>query len=318
MDEQQIQQQIIQLVQAAMSGDQQATQYIQQVMQAAQQGDQQAAQLAQMIQAVAQQLQGQQVQAAKFGAKLNYIRQLRGTCPEGYEMQYFKNGGKPCKRCVAKQKMEEGGEAPSNPVDAFKCGRKMKVEKASGGSRFKQTTKTDKDGNVTHTRTYPGNKPVSYITGGEGEGYYSDHRGRAKVEDQDSLANVYHNGPRKPNFKKKNNKVSKHKSGKKFGYVKQYDGDSEGSSEVLRANEGYENNPNIGNRTIYRIIQGNDTIIPVYSSGQFNGSAPIVIYDKTSPNFQKLNALFDSEKSKRVLDNYGTYFDEVKQVYRIK
>ena len=34
--------------------------------------------------------------------------------------------------------MEEGGEVPSNPVDAFKCGRKMnkkKVKKASGGEK---------------------------------------------------------------------------------------------------------------------------------------------------------------------------------------
>ena len=134
MDEQQLQQQIVQLVQAAMQGDQQATQQIQQIMQAAQQGDQQAAQLAQMIQAVAQQMQQQQVQAAKFGAKLNYIKQLRGVCPDGYEMKYFKAGGQLCKQCVQKQKkMEEGGKAPSGPIDSFKCGHKMK-KKAEGGN----------------------------------------------------------------------------------------------------------------------------------------------------------------------------------------
>ena len=141
MDEQQLQQQIVQLVQAAMQGDEQATQQIQQIMQAAQQGDQQATQLAQMIQYVAQQMQQQQVQAAKFGAKLNYIKQLRGVCPDGYEMQYFKRGGRFCKQCVAKQKkMEQGGIAPSNPVDAFKCGRKMK-KKACGGSVNKKVKK---------------------------------------------------------------------------------------------------------------------------------------------------------------------------------
>ena len=134
MDEQQLQQQIVQLVQAAMQGDQQATHQIQQIMQAAQQGDQQAAQLAQMIQQVAQQMQQQQVQAAKFGAKLNYIKQLRGVCPDGYEMKYFKAGGQLCKQCVQKQKkMEEGGKAPSGPIDSFKCGRKMK-KKAEGGN----------------------------------------------------------------------------------------------------------------------------------------------------------------------------------------
>lgn len=127
MDEQQLQQQIMQLVQAAMQGDQQATQQIQQIMQAAQQGDEQAVQLAQIIQAVAQQMQQSQVQAAKFGAKLNYIKQLRGICPDGYEMKYFKSGGQLCKQCVAKQrKMEETRKTPSGPVDSFKCGRKIK------------------------------------------------------------------------------------------------------------------------------------------------------------------------------------------------
>ena len=142
MDEQQLQQQIVQLVQAAMQGDQQATQQIQQIIQAAQQGDQQATVLAQMIQQVAQQMQQsapteqtQGAQMARFGAKLNYIRQLRGQCPDGYEMQYFKAGGRMCMQCVAKQRrMEIGGEVPSNPVNAFKCGRKMK--KAQDGSKL--------------------------------------------------------------------------------------------------------------------------------------------------------------------------------------
>lgn len=78
-------------------------------------------------------LQQQQVAARKFGGMLNYIGKLRGTCPEGYEMQFFKQGGQICKKCVQKVKMENGGDAPKNPVDAFKCGRKMK-KKACGGS----------------------------------------------------------------------------------------------------------------------------------------------------------------------------------------
>lgn len=137
MDEQQLQQQIVQLVQAAMQGDQQATQQIQQIMQAAQQGDQQAAQIAQMIQVVAQQLQQQQVRAAKFGAKLNYIRQLKGNCPQGYEVEYFQQGGKPCKRC--KQMKQAGGEVTTPmsvrdqfKVEAAKCGKKMKKKEVGG------------------------------------------------------------------------------------------------------------------------------------------------------------------------------------------
>lgn len=80
-------------------------------------------------------MQQQQVQAAKFGAKLNYIKHLRGNCPEGYEMQYFKSGGQLCKKCIAKQKtMQDGGELSNNPIDAFKCGSKMKKKKAEGGN----------------------------------------------------------------------------------------------------------------------------------------------------------------------------------------
>lgn len=132
MDDNKLQQQIVQLVQAAMQGNKQAQQRVQQIMQAAQQGDQQAAQIAQMIQAVAQQMQKQQVQAAKFGAKLNYIRQLNGKCPDGYEMQYFKQGGRVCKKCVAKQSQ--------NPVDSFRCGRKMQ----NGGKQPNDSTTTKK------------------------------------------------------------------------------------------------------------------------------------------------------------------------------
>lgn len=126
MDEQMMQQ-IQQLVAAAMQGDQQATQQIQQIMQAAQQGDQQAAQLAQVIQQVAQQMQGGggQPQMARMGAKLEYIKYLRGQCPNGYEMKYFKAGGKVCKKCMKKA---VGGNMPEpeDPISAYKCGRKMK------------------------------------------------------------------------------------------------------------------------------------------------------------------------------------------------
>lgn len=85
--QQNMQQQIIQLVQAAMKGDQKATQTIQQVMQAAEQGDQQAMQLAQMIQQVAEQMKGQAT-IAKWGSKLGYIKNLK-----------YSKGGKTCPSC---------------------------------------------------------------------------------------------------------------------------------------------------------------------------------------------------------------------------
>ena len=76
-----------------------------------------------------QMMQQQQVQAAKFGAKLNYIRSLRGQCPDGYELQYYKSGRQLCKKCIRNQIMQEGGDVPQNPVDQFKCGRKIKKKK---------------------------------------------------------------------------------------------------------------------------------------------------------------------------------------------
>lgn len=163
MDDNKLQQQIVQLVQAAMQGNKQAQQRVQQIMQAAQQGDQQAAQIAQMIQQVAKQMQQQQVQAAKFGAKLNYIRQLNGKCPDGYEMQYFKQGGRVCKKCVAKQSQ--------NPVDSFRCGRKLQ----NGGKQPNDSTATKQRFLKTPANSYDkltkfGKSLVSGAAGAMGSG----------------------------------------------------------------------------------------------------------------------------------------------------
>ena len=82
----QMEQQLVQLVQAAMSGDQKATQQIDKIMQAAQQGDQQAIQIANYIQKIAKQLQGSI--KAKLGAKLNYYKYLK----QGGPLKYQKGG----------------------------------------------------------------------------------------------------------------------------------------------------------------------------------------------------------------------------------
>lgn len=107
-----IEQQAMTLVQAAMQGDQQANQTIQKIMQAAQQGDQQAAKL---LQAIVQQVKGSR--KARLGAKLDYIKQSIGECPEGQEVVYFKKGGEICKICAGK-KMQDGGK--SDPIKNFK------------------------------------------------------------------------------------------------------------------------------------------------------------------------------------------------------
>ena len=81
-------------------------------------------------------------QMAKDGAKLKYIKRLRGECPEGYEAVSYKIGGKVCKKCEkieaekcggkAKKakKCEDGGESPIvSEFKEFRCGGKAKKAK---------------------------------------------------------------------------------------------------------------------------------------------------------------------------------------------
>lgn len=81
-------------------------------------------------------------------------------------------------------------------------------------NKYTQTQKKDKHGNITYTRTYKGYKPVNYTTSSEGEGIYSDHLGRSRVQDQDSLATVYHYGPEeaKRKFGDKSKKIKKNQT----------------------------------------------------------------------------------------------------------
>lgn len=119
MEEQQLQQAFLQyLMQQTGAKDQQQLEQV--IQQLGEEG------LKQAYSQFLQEMQQQQVQAAKFGAKLNYIRRLNGQCPDGTEMTYFKVGGKLCKKCIQRQQRENEAEEPSDPIKAFKCGRKMK------------------------------------------------------------------------------------------------------------------------------------------------------------------------------------------------
>jgi hypothetical protein len=109
--QQDMQQQVVALVQAAMQGDQKATETVNKIIEAAKAGDKQAMQIAQMIQQVAQKLQGQAT-SAKWGSKLNYIRSLK-----------FAKGGKACPEC------EKG--API--VEKKACGGKKAKKRYFGG-----------------------------------------------------------------------------------------------------------------------------------------------------------------------------------------
>lgn len=125
MNEQQLQQAFLQFL-AQKTGAQNQQELEAAIQQMGEQGLQQA------YQEFMQMMQQQQVQAAKFGAKLNYIKSLRGQCPEGYEVQYYAKGGHLCKKCAKRQEMEN---TYKNPIDEFKCGRKIKKtkKKAEGG-----------------------------------------------------------------------------------------------------------------------------------------------------------------------------------------
>lgn len=110
--------QLIQKVQALVQGikakDEKSIQMAQQIKQAADQGDQQAKQIWTVIQQM-------MTQKAEKGAKLNYIKELNGICPEGYEMKKYAVGGKvlsKCMKCGGKPMKEKGG-----PVEQYKEAR---------------------------------------------------------------------------------------------------------------------------------------------------------------------------------------------------
>ena len=68
-------------------------------------------------------------QSAKMGAKLDYINQLNGRCPQGTHITYHKVGGTICKRCEADAHNED-----PDPIKAFKqkCGGKVKKKEIGG------------------------------------------------------------------------------------------------------------------------------------------------------------------------------------------
>lgn len=72
------------------------------------------------------QLMQKQTQKAKQGAKLNYIKQLKHQCPEGYEVTYFKKGG--MVECGCGKKMENGGKSPKKDMTAVEKFRARKTE----------------------------------------------------------------------------------------------------------------------------------------------------------------------------------------------
>ena len=99
-------------------------QLIKVVQQGVKQQDQRATIIAQAIQTLTQ----GNTRKARLGAKLNYIRQSIGECPESEEVIYFKKGGEICKMCSSK-KLQKGGK--SDPVKDFKKKKEQDAVKKS-------------------------------------------------------------------------------------------------------------------------------------------------------------------------------------------
>lgn len=180
MNEQQLQQAFLQYLMQK-TGAQNEQQLEQVVQQLGEDGLKQA--YAQFM----QEMQQQQVQAAKFGAKLNYIKKLNGQCPEGMEMHYYKQGGRLCRKCM--QAKQNGGEmeTPSNPIDAFKCGRKIKKDQHgkklpqinSNKNSQDQATKDSIAANRHNDQDVQINRPGSYKKNAKGQVQWTPDRTKA-------------------------------------------------------------------------------------------------------------------------------------------
>lgn len=163
-----VKKQIIALLQAAQSGDTQATQALQAIMTKAKQGDKKAIALAKAIQQVAQEMQGggQTEQptnpvAARLGAKLNYIRNLKGNAPEGQEVVYYKCGGQIKKKFVSK---DQGG-------DSIQTNGKKVIANFKKKATTNKPTKLD----PKTTKTLPGGKYPSNWTSHDRQVWEREH-----------------------------------------------------------------------------------------------------------------------------------------------
>ena len=62
---------------------------------------------------------------ARLGAKLEYYKKLKGTCPEGEQLVYFQKGGQLCRTCQ-KAQTEEKVDKSKNEVEKFKQKQQQK------------------------------------------------------------------------------------------------------------------------------------------------------------------------------------------------
>lgn len=141
--------------------------------------------LAQLYQTFKKEQQG--VQTAMNGAKLNYINQLNGKCPQGTHLSYYRIGGTLCKKCEADAHNES-----SDPIKAFKqkCGGKVKkkelggemdnkksklVKKSQSKPGVKTSKPTDKRPGPKDLKTLPNGKYPKHWTANQRGQWDRDH-----------------------------------------------------------------------------------------------------------------------------------------------
>lgn len=128
--------------------------------------------LAQLYQTFKKEQQG--VQTAMNGAKLNYINQLNGKCPQGTHLSYYRIGGTLCKKCEADAHNES-----SDPIKAFKqkCGGKVKKKELGGEVNDKNPKLVKKPkpkpGMVNPTNKRPGPKDLKTLPNGKYPKYWT-------------------------------------------------------------------------------------------------------------------------------------------------
>lgn len=84
-----------------------------------------------------QEMQAQQAQAAKHGAKLRYIKNLKHQCAEDEHLEYFAKGGAIGCNCV---KNKQGGKAEpkKNALEQFKAKKGINLKKDKCGGKMKK------------------------------------------------------------------------------------------------------------------------------------------------------------------------------------
>ena len=143
------------------------------VLQALQQGDVQTAK--QLI----QQLAGKPM--ARLGAKLNYIRSLKGDCPEGQEVKYFKQGGQMKCKCVDKAAGGEKVKDGKKEIADFK--KACKGRKFEDGGKSKPKYTKDQIAGRTPVKTVNG---VKYFLNGDGQ-VVKDPKGKESIHPNDTV-----------------------------------------------------------------------------------------------------------------------------------